>query len=201
MREPSEWPQASEQWAEGLARYPDSVLLRCKLAFQYFGSESSAKEVESLLGAATNLKKKSRLDEWYYQWVAAWLDSKLGNHRKAVNEARAAIAMAPYDTLSHNDLAWVLYKAHLYDEALEWFKFAAADPNPKRFYFDDLVTGYAAAHAWPEAVTFASEQIEKAPPAIKLWYDFLGTAYMRSGQYDKAKEAWKKLAGLPDPPQ
>jgi tetratricopeptide (TPR) repeat protein len=209
LRESPDWPRTYEQLTEGLARYPDSVLLRCKLALYYTYSDVSthsysgsvSTESEKLFEQASSLNKKSRLDEWYYHWVAAEVNSGLGHHRTAVNEAKATIAMAPYDTLSHNILAKVLTRAHLYDEALEWFKIAATDPNPKRWYFDDLVKGFAAAQTWPEAVTFANVQIASNPPAIKWWYDFLGTAYMRSGQSDKAKEAWKKLAELPDPPQ
>ena len=201
LGESPDWPRTYEQLTEGLARYPDSVLLRCKLVLYYIYSADLSTESEKLFEQATGLDKKSRLDEWYYHWAAAEVNSRLGHQRTAVNEAKATIAMAPYDTLSHNVLASVLTRAHLYDEALEWLKFAATDPNPKRWYFDDLVKGFAAAQTWPEAVAFANEQIAVNPPAIKWWYDFLGTAYMRSGQSDKAKEAWKKFAELPDPPQ
>ena len=141
MHEPADWPKAKEQWEEGLTRYPNSVLLRCKLIFNEFNSGNDIGIAKKLFAEATKLQKKSQLDEMYYLWVAAWMDSKSGNHRSAANEARAAIAMAPFDTLPHNDLAWVLYRAHLYDEALEWFKFAATDAYPMRRYFDDLVTG------------------------------------------------------------
>jgi tetratricopeptide (TPR) repeat protein len=163
-------------------------------------SKGEVKQAQKLFDEMATLKKKSRLDEWYYLWVAARLHSDLGDHRKAVDEARAAIAMSPYDTLSHNNLAWILYRAKLYDEALEWFKFAATDPHPKRWYFEDLVAAYGTAGKWSDAVDFALEQIEKNPPALKYWYDFLGTAYSRSGQHDKAREAWTKAAETPAPP-
>ena len=201
MKEPNDWPHTYEQWAEGLARYPDSALMRYKLMIYYLYSQSDAKTASKLFEEAKTLKKKSRLDEWYQLWLAARLDSTLGNHPKAVSEAKAAIAMAPYDTLSHNNLAWVLFNAGLYDEALEWFQFAATDPNPKRWYFDNLVDGTAAAQKWPEAVDFAMEQIEKNPPALKYWYDFLGVAYGRTGQADKARDAWDKAKSLPMPPE
>ena len=201
LREPNDWPHAYEQWSEGLKKYPDSVLLRCKLMIYDLYSQSDVKHAQQLFDEATALKKKSHLDEWYYLWVAARLHSELGDHRKAVEEARAAIAMAPYDTLSHNNLAWVLYRAGRYDEALEWFKFAATDPHPKRWYFDNLGLAYGGAQRWPEAVDFALAQIEKNPPSVKWWYDFLGMAYMRSGQYDKSQEAWKKASETLAPPE
>jgi TolB-like protein len=201
MKEPNDWVHTYEQWSEGLARYPDSALMRYKLMIYYLYSQSDTKTASKLFEEARALKKKSRLDEWYHLWLAARLDSDLGFHQKAVSEAKAAIAMAPYDTLSHNNLAWVLFRAGLYDEAFEWFKFAATDPNPKRWYFDNLTEGAAAARKWPEAVDFSLSQIEKNPPAVKYWYDFLGVAYYHTGQSDKAKDAWQKAGELPAPPE
>ena len=90
--------EAREIWQEGLRRFPDSVLMRCKLAFTYDGYSS---EAGTLVKEAGVLKKRSRLDEWYYHWVVARDYASHGDYKRGSAEAKAAVAMAPYDTISH----------------------------------------------------------------------------------------------------
>ncbi|NJM91837.1 MAG: hypothetical protein HC861_03530 [Rhodospirillaceae bacterium] len=116
-------------WQEGLKRFPDSVLIRCKLAFTY---DARTTEAHNLVMEAVRLKKRSRLDEWYLHWVSARHHGFRNNHAEASAEARATIAMAPYDTLSHAGLAWVLSEAGDHETAIAWANFGAThDPHPK----------------------------------------------------------------------
>jgi tetratricopeptide (TPR) repeat protein len=124
-----------------------------------------------------------------------------GDHRQAVAEARAAIAMAP-DTLSRENLSRVLSAAGLADEALEWMKFAVTnDSNPIGWYFDDLLKAYGAAQKWPDALELAEAEIRDNPSPSKYWYQVMGTEYSEMGQVEKAKEAFDKFESLPDPPE
>jgi adenylate cyclase len=53
---------ARDIWAKGLERFPDSVLLRCKLVFYYLVFTSDRASVKRLVNEARTLKKKSRLN-------------------------------------------------------------------------------------------------------------------------------------------
>jgi class 3 adenylate cyclase/TolB-like protein len=186
--------KAREIWQEGLKRFPDSVLMRCKLAFTYEGYSS---EATALVKEAATLKKRSRLDEWYFHWISARDYAHHNSYERAAAEAKAAIAMAPYDTLSHADLSWIVSAAGDHEAAIEWAKFGAThDPHPKGWYFDNLVDAYDMADKWPDALKLAEEQLRKPSPN-KHWYKVLARAYAGTGQQDKAKEAQKTFETLP----
>ena len=189
-------------WKQGLARYPKSPLLHYKLMIYYLDRSEEIGEATRLYNEAESLERKSRLDEWYRHWLAAWLHSNRGETQSAVAEARAAIAMAPYDAISHNNLSWVMREAGEMDEAIAYAKFAVThDPNMHEFYFHALTRAYRAADKWPDGVTLGEAQIVTDPLHAKWWYEFLDQAYQATGQWDKAIEAQKKAAGLPDPPE
>lgn len=190
--------KSREIWKEGLKRFPDSVLMRCKLAFTYDSHSSEARQLVKEAGA---LKKRSRLDEWYSHWISARDYASLGDYKRASAEAKATIAMAPYDTLSHAGLSWIVSAAGDHEAAIAWAKFGAThDPHPREWYFDDLLNAYDMADRWPDALKLAEEQVG-APSPNKYWYKVLGRAYAITGQTDKSKEAWKKFDSLPDPPE
>jgi cytochrome c-type biogenesis protein CcmH/NrfG len=48
-------------------------------------------------------------------------------------------------------------------------------------------------------VRLVEDKIARDPPALKQWYGLLGNAYLASGQTEKAEEAYRKEASLPDP--
>ena len=187
-------------WRSGLARFPNSTLLHCKLFFAL--NYSSRKDADALVSKAATLKKRSALDEWYYHWAAAASYSARGDHKRAVAEARVAIAMAPYDTVSHSDLSLVMKFAGDTETAIEWATFAVThDPEPFEWFFDNLQQAYQNTSKWPEAIALAQEQIANSPIHSKWWYDFLATAHFGTGQAEKGREASETAAKLPSPPQ
>jgi TolB-like protein len=191
---------AKQIWQDGLARFPDSMLLHCKLVFSFL--YTSPKEAAALVNKAAMLKRRSALDEWYYHWATADAFNATGDHKRAVAEARATIDMAPYDTVSHADLSWVMSVGGDKDTAIEWATFAVThDAQPFKWYFDNLEHAYRNTKRWPEAIALAEAQIVKDPIHAKWWYDFLGAAHLGTGQTDKATEAFKKAQSLPSPPQ
>jgi TolB-like protein len=191
-----EYLRSREIWQEGLRRFPDSVLMRCKLAFTY---ERYSSEAGKLVKEAGALKKRSRLDEWYYHWVAARDYASHGDYKRATAEAKATVAMAPYDTLSHSSLSWIMSAAGDHEAAVAWATFGAThDPHPREWYFDDLLNAYDMADKWPDALKLAEEQVSRPAPN-KYWYKVLARAYAYTDQIDKSKEAWKKFDSLPDP--
>ena len=180
-------------WEEGLRRFPDSTLMRCKLAFTYAGD---SKDEARLFTEAARLKKRSRLDEWYFQWVAARHYGFRDDHDEASAAARAAIAMAPYDTLSHAGLAWVVSEAGDHETAITWTNFGTThDPHPKEWYFDDFIDVYELADRWPDAIKLANEQL-KLPKPSKYWYKVLARAYAETNQADNSRAAWDRFQVL-----
>jgi TolB-like protein len=188
---------ARDIWTEGLKRYPDSVLLHCKLAFYYLAFTSDFDSAEKLVNEARTLKKKSRLDAWYLHWSSAWIHSMFGETEKAIADVKATIAIAPYDTVSHMDMADIMISAGHKEEALSWATYAAThDPNPVYWFPGVMIKVYRGAGKWPELVELAEREIEKRPN--KFWYEVLTAAYTATGQADKAAAAFKVGRSMPD---
>ena len=190
---------AREIWTEGLRRFPDSVLLRCKLFFTYEGWSQNATR---LVKEAARLKKRSRLDEWYFHWISAHDYTRHNDYERAIAEAKAAISMAPYDTLSHANLSWIMALAGEHETAIAWATFATThDPKPKGWYFDNLINAYQMAdNRWPEALKLAEDKL-RDPAPNKHWYKVLARAYSETGQGDKATKARETYETLPYLPE
>jgi class 3 adenylate cyclase/TolB-like protein len=192
---------AGRVWKEGLARFPKSALLHYKLMIYHLDEHNDVKQAEMLWAEAETLERRSSLDDWYRHWLSSWLHGWRGDFRLAVAEAKATIAMAPYDAISHVNLCWVMWEAGEAEQAVDWAKFAVThDPNMFKFYFRTLTQAYNAAGTWTEAVTFAEAQVVKDPVHAKWWYEFLSDAYSKTGQKEKSQDAWKKTINLPEPP-
>jgi len=190
-----DYGRATEEDKKGLERFPNSVLLRCKLAMH-----SNFTEAARMIDEVRVLEKRTRLEEWVCHWASARVYADRGDRKRAIPEAKAVIAMAPYDTVSHASLSKVLQVSGLYDEAIEWAKFAVAhDPNPKGWYFSNLLDAYRAAGKIREAIELGETEIGRNPSTSKLWYGYLGKAYAALGQMEKAKEAYRTFDSLPDP--
>ena len=190
--------KARDIWQEGLRRFPDSVLMRCKLAFTYEGYSSQA---TGLVKEAARLRKRSRLDEWYFHWISARDYEYHSDHERASAEAKAVIAMAPYDTLSHADLSRIVAEAGDYETAIAWATFATThDPHPKGWYFDNLINAYQMADRWPDALKLAEGELRDSAPN-KYWYKVLARAYSETGQRDKATKARETFETLPYLPE
>ena len=131
--------RAGRIWEEGLAKYPDSNLLKVKLGWYHFVAATSfwsddasadyrkAGELVRSVLAKDNLSPQvKRLAHWLFAWVLA----SEGDFSRALNEADTAIALAPYDAFVLNNLAQLLITAGKLDKGLEWIDFARAhDPN------------------------------------------------------------------------
>jgi class 3 adenylate cyclase/TolB-like protein len=113
------WEDARKIWEKGLKRFPNSILLRCKMTLYHLYYKRSPNAAAPLVAEVAPLPKKTRLDEWYYHWVTAELHSFRGEMDEAVAEAKIVIDMAPYDTISLSNMAWILSDGGLHDEAIK----------------------------------------------------------------------------------
>ena len=110
--------QAGTIWAEGLRKFPNSSLLRAKLAFyhlklvwRYWSDDpvASIQQAERLAQEALSSQALSPQARRLGHWAMAWTQQMKGDLPRASAEAKAAIALAPYDTFMVGDLAAILF--------------------------------------------------------------------------------------------
>jgi class 3 adenylate cyclase/TolB-like protein len=197
----AEGEPARDIWEKGLARFPGSALLRLNLTAYYYYFQHQPALADELLAEAAKFERRTELDEWYFHWASAEHYDRRADFRRAVAEAKAAVAMAPYDTAVHGFMAPIVMRGGLTDLGIEWAKFAVMnDPHPRAAYFQLLYLAYRHAGKLNEAVQLAETQIAHDPTSSKWWYDFLAKAYLATGQYKKAEDASKKAVSMPEPP-
>ena len=134
--------RAGRIWEEGLAKYPDSNLLKVKLGWYHMKAGwrwwsddvpaefRKAGELSRAVLAANNLSPQvKRLAHWLFAQVL----TTEGDFDRAATEADAAIALAPYDSSLIADLSSVLIACGKPDKALEWIDAATIrDPGSAR---------------------------------------------------------------------
>ena len=131
--------RAGRIWEEGLAKYPNSSLLKVKLGFYHFdagwnywtddvrGEFRKAAELAKAVLAEDNLTPQVKR---LAHWLNATALTTQGEFDRAQTEAEAAISMAPYDAYAFSNLAMVPIMAGQPDKALKWIDLAfARDPK------------------------------------------------------------------------
>lgn len=136
--------RAGRIWEEGLAKYPESVLLKAKLgwyhwnaAWDFWGDDLPADFrkagvlVREVL-AKDNLTPQVRR---LAHWLLAFALTQEGDFKRSIDEADAAVAMGPYDAFVMANLTYVPIASGQYDKALDWLAMAEArDPTRKDYY-------------------------------------------------------------------
>jgi adenylate cyclase len=131
--------RAGRIWEEGLAKYPDSNLLKVKLGWYHFKSafafwsddipadfRKAGELVREVLGREDLSPQVKRLAHWLFA------EALLTEHDfdRAMSEAETAISFAPHDASLIGDLSVVPIMSGSADKALEWIDFAAKrDPG------------------------------------------------------------------------
>jgi class 3 adenylate cyclase/TolB-like protein len=190
----AEGEAARDIWMKGLTHFPDSTLLRFNLmAYCYYFKRQPALAGE-LMAEAAKFERRTQLDEWYFHWLLAELYSRRGEFQRAVLEAKAAVAMAPYDTTIHGRMAPIVMRGGLADEAIEWAKFTVTnDPHPQAWYFLGLYWAYRDSGRLNEAVKLAETQVARDPTSSKWWYDFLASPTWPPANTKKLKRPGRRL--------
>jgi adenylate cyclase len=114
---------------EGLAKYPDSNLIKIQLAWYHFVAGGyawsddipadfrKAGELTRSVLASDNLSPQvKRLAHWLFAWVLA-TEHDFG---RALNEADTAVALAPYDGDVYGDLALLQITAGNLEKGMQW---------------------------------------------------------------------------------
>jgi adenylate cyclase len=197
--------RAGRIWEEGLAKYPDSNLLKVKLgwchlvAFLSFWSDDvpadhrkAGELVRSVLAKDNLSPQVKRLAHWLFAWVLA----SEGEFTRALNEADTAIALAPYDAFVLNNLAQLLITAGKLDKGLEWIDFARAhDPNglKQQNYYKGLALRLLGKYDDSIAAFRQSFHPDGDTPL------HLAVALVRLGRIDEAKAEVKLMLEKNDP--
>jgi TolB-like protein/class 3 adenylate cyclase/Flp pilus assembly protein TadD len=193
--------RAGEIWREGLAKFPDSSLLRVKLGSFYvfrawnFWSDDAAADyrqggelIQQGLSAAGVSPKAQQIGHW----MLAFVRSSEGDFERAEAEAQAAIELAPYDANMLADLAAVPIMAGNPDRALDWIAKAAARDSINHVRLN-FFSGWAhiVQGDYERAITVLQGLSASADMPL-----LLAIAYVRVDRMDDAKAAVKKALEL-----
>ncbi len=165
---PEDNVRAMQVWQEGLAKFPDSALLRIKLGFAHLEPTLDlwVKPSEADLDGAWRLGQeamaaadKSRLERWLCHWLMAflyaWHDE---DFERSVAEAEAAVGMVPYDALSRAVLSKSLADTGRTDEAIAWAQEAIRlDPKGPAWWRGKLAWAYYLAGRHEDALSAVVE--------------------------------------------
>jgi len=187
--------KAREIWQEGLAKFPNSALLRIKIAFTYTQdvmnerTDDPWRDTElawKLASEADAIANKSRLETLLCHWVMAILyQLHEGDFERSAAEAEAVVRLVPYDVLAHADLGYFLVNAGKTDRAVEWLEAALhRDANPMPWLIGNLAVAYYFAGRPEDAIATFRKMDEP-------WEINLAAAYAR---LDKLEEARTSIA-------
>ena len=187
---------ARQIWQEGLQKFPNSSLLRVKLGWTYYSdwlngwSDTPQEDLHRAFKLAQEglaAPNPSPLAQWYGHWLLAdtLLFVKKDNDR-AVAEAKAARAAAPYDGPTLADLSFVLMTSGEVDEAIAWLK-EATRRNPQSWYHDSFASAYNLKGEYQMALNEAAQCDANCFPFYKYWNQMV--SYYRLGRMDEARAA------------
>jgi adenylate cyclase len=188
---PEDNAAARQVCLEGLARFPDSTLLRVMISWTYLEptidlwTKPSDPDIALAWQAGKEAEAaadKSRLEIWLSHWLMAQLYQwHAEDFDRSVVEAEATVQIAPYDGLSRSVLAWYLASAGRTDQAIEWAEEAIRrDPNSPDWWQGSLAWAYYLAERYEEALTALQKMSE---PSL----DQLAAVYVRLGRIDEAR--------------
>jgi TolB-like protein len=160
---PADIEKARAVFEDGLKKYPNDGLLQVKLTWCFLSrvwnhvSENPREDIERAWAQAQSAKStpsQSHLATYLLHWVMASLyQYRDADFTHSIDEAKAAMAMAPYETISRSDLAEKLANAGDAGEAIAWAERAVSnDPNPLPFYYEHLAWAYYVGQRYDDAL-------------------------------------------------
>ncbi len=193
-------------WQEGLAKFPDSALLKVKVAWGhilpllYDWADDRVRFLERAwrLGKAAEAQEnKSRLASFMSHWMMAILYCLYeGDFERSVIEAEAAVRIIPHDSLARAQLSYYLTAAGRSDLAVNWLEDVMRhDAHPLDWYFINLATAYYNAGRPENALALLANYkgVLRGPRKI-----ILAAANARLGRLDEARhELARFLAEFP----
>ncbi|HSR71288.1 MAG TPA: adenylate/guanylate cyclase domain-containing protein [Kiloniellales bacterium] len=192
--------EAGAIWAEGLSEFPNSSLLRVKLAFYHLklvwrwwsdDVPGEVRQAEAVLQEALSTPNLSPQVRRLGHWAMAWTRQMQGDLAAAATEAKAAIALARYDAFMVADLASILAMAGEPSDAVVLLE-EVRSRNPNFNQFWELSVAYYLVGDDEQAVEAA---LQIRPNSLDR-YVLLASSRVRLGRLDEARAAVKKLLEL-----
>ena len=160
---PADNEKARVIYEEGLKKYPDDGLLQVGLAWCFFArtwhqvSENPREDVEHAWRVAQSAKaapSQSDLATYLLHHLMAHLyQYHGGDFTHSVNEAKAAMAMAPYETRTRSFLSLRLANAGDVGEAIAWAERAVShDSKAPQWYYYRLAWAYYVGQRYDDAL-------------------------------------------------
>jgi adenylate cyclase len=184
-------------WEEGLAKFPESSLLLVKLAwfhltraFSFWSDDAPsdyrrAGELGRQVLSRENLSPHTRR---LAHWLMAFVRCQEGDSERALDEAEAAIALAPYDAFMLGALSQIPIMAGRPDQAIDWLtKASARNPHNQKVYNFRRGWAYYVQGHHEKSI----EEMKNGPK----WVDvpvFLASCYFRLGRAEEARAEVKK---------
>jgi adenylate cyclase len=201
----AQYDRASRIWREGLAKYPDSSLLKAKLgwyhwslAWDFFSDDipadfGEADRFVSEVLATENLAPEVRR---VAHWLNAFVLMRRGDFERSVVEAEFAVAMAPYDARMLRSLCEVLAAAGRYEMALGWLATAETrEPGGAQPYHQMRGYLYRLLGKYEES----AREYALAQPLYPYHQLSIAIDYIRLGRLEEAKaQVRRALRDAPD---
>jgi adenylate cyclase len=137
-----EHDRAGAIWREGLTKFPNSALLRVSLAWYHFfrpwnfdtdKAVADYRRAGELAREALAERNTSPRVQWSGRKLMAYIHWLEGNFERAVADAEAAVALAPYDADTLSFLSRVQAASGNTTRALEWVEESVrSDPSVQR---------------------------------------------------------------------
>ena len=190
---PADNEKARAVFEEGLKKYPNDGLLQVKLAWCFLArtwynvGENPRENIERAWRVAESAKtapSQSHLATYLlHHLMASLYQFHDGDFAHSIDEAKAAMAMAPYETLPRADLAEKLANAGDVGEAIAWAERAVTfNPNPPPWYYSNLAWTYYVGQRYDDALRAVSRYKADFP-------DLFAVICVRLGRLDEARAA------------
>jgi adenylate cyclase len=181
----SDMAMARQIWETGLEKFPDSALLRIKIAVSLWqdvawgwaeAPDANLDRGWALMQEAVAIPNKSKLAEWYSHLIMANYRQLHGrDFDRSVAEIRMAVEIAPYDAFTLADLSFTMALAGNTEEAIEMGqKSLRIDPHPFDFVIANMGFAYYLAGRYEEAFDFMQKLNDPTSPYLAIVYVRLG---------------------------
>jgi adenylate cyclase len=142
-----ELSQAREIYVAGLKRFPESPLLRIKIAFTHYSDlfrvprqevAANVAEMQRLVAESAGFFKssrRSRFEEYYFRWISTYTDQAAGDFAACIANAKAAVNLTPYDPWVRGTLIYPMAECGDPEQAIMWAKAAIRrEPDGPSFW-------------------------------------------------------------------
>ncbi len=195
-RGPEDLARAAAIWEEGLTHYPDSTVIKTKLAWRYWTAawqywvdlEHNFTEADRLVSEVLAQNNLSPEVQRSAHWLNAYVQMQRGNYADGVEEAKRTIALTPYDARVLRQLTDVLIADGEYEMALDWLaRGEPREPGREDDYILQRGLIYRLTGRYEEAL---AEYVRVEEPDV---YPRLSRAiaFVELGRIDEAREVVK----------